>query len=70
MRTSANIRGEHKEQFVEYLYDSQHYYNLIPNMTQTTNVFFREATMMIKDKWWDIFEFFEYEVDLFEKSFS
>ena len=24
--------------------------------------------MSIKDKWWDIFEFFEYEMDLFEKS--
>ena len=23
----------------------------------------------MKDKWWDIFEFFEYEVNLFEKSY-
>ena len=26
--------------------------------------------MKMKDKWWDIFEFFEYEVNLFEKSRS
>ena len=26
--------------------------------------------MKMKDKWWDIFEFFEYEVNLFEKSHS
>ena len=68
LRSSANIRGENKDEVVEYLHDTQHYWNLIPNISQATNVFFREATMKMKDKWWDIFEFFEYEVNLFEKS--
>ena len=39
-------------------------------MEQTTNIFFGEVIMQMKDKWWDIFEFFEYDVSIFEKSFA
>lgn len=69
MTVSPKIEGESKSEVIEYLHNSRHYWHLLPQISQTTNIFFGEVAMQIKDKWWDIFEFFEYEVSSFENSF-
>ena len=70
LNTSPNILGEQKSEMIEYLHDSRHYFNLMPSQRQITNIFFRDVTMNLKDKWWDIFEFDEYNLHLFEKVYS
>ena len=70
LNTSPNILGEQKSEMIEYLHDARHYFNLMPSQRQITNIFFRDVTMNLKDKWWDIFEFDEYNLHLFEKVYS
>ena len=54
---------DHKE--VTILDDSNFYY-LDPTHRQTTNMYFMESTMSLKENIWDIFEFTEQETQILE----
>ena len=65
-----NILGEDRAKNVHYSQDVTHYYYLDPTHKQTTNIFFMENTIEVNDAVWDIFEFTEREVNIFEKSYT
>ena len=51
---------------IQYVLDWKHYYYLDPTHSRETNIYFAEAILNLKDKWWDFFEFTEYALLMFE----
>ena len=51
---------------IEYSLDWKHYYFLNPTHSQSTNIYFVQSILNLKDKWWDFFEFTEYSLLMFE----
>ena len=66
LNTYPHILGKERKDVVDYGTDVTHYYNLDPTRRQSTNIFFQENTINLKDNIWDLFDVTEYDVTIYE----
>ena len=70
-KSLPNIMGEdHTSKDIHYTQDTTHIYALDPTHLQTANLYFMESTIRLKSYIWDIFEFLERELFMYEYSYS
>ena len=60
--TQPNILTRHVEQEVHYSTDERNFFYLDPTHRQSTNIYFMENTIRLKEKVWDIYDFTEKDV--------
>ena len=65
-----NILAEDALEIVEYSEDSTHFYHLDPSHEKNTNIFFMDSTINFNNNEYDLFEFSEKEVQIFEHSYT
>ena len=62
LQTYPNILGEDDSEYFTQVTDESMFYYLDPTHRQMINVYFMESVLNLKDKIWDIFEFYEKEI--------
>ena len=70
IKAFPSILGEDRTKVIDYSQDLTHYYHLDPTHEQTSNLYFMESTIRLKDNVWDFFEFTERDQLMYEHSYS
>ena len=70
LNATPNILGEDAFEIVDYSEDTKHFYYLDPSHAKDENIFFMDSSINFNNNGWDIFEFTERDVQIFEHAYT
>ena len=70
LNSQPNIFGQTDNEIIQFVLDFKHFFYLNPTTTQNVNIFYQNAAVSLIKHWWDFLEATEYELELFEGTYS
>ena len=65
--TTPNIMAAKRSDVVTYANNMRNFYDFDPYQIKTTNFYFTETVLRIRQNWLDLFEFSEEEISILEQ---